>query len=141
MPTIRFMWVDQRGGVQGYEGEVAQGVLNDGRMTPRSPDFPGPAGEFVQLSDDHSFAIEPDDPAPVFLHEGLRASMETWMYPIQSPEEEVRAVTKVRDAVIQLAESRWAQGGVLKTFDTVTRTERVGAGVAVVGRCVVIEPA
>jgi hypothetical protein len=85
--------------------------------------------------------MTPEDPVPTFLHESYEAILEKWVNSLPDAAAEVAIVARVRDAVIQLVETRlWADPEALSVSPTVTTTEPTRQGMAVVGRCVVLRP-
>ena len=142
MPTVRFMWVESGDDVRGYQADIPQRFLDQGTVEPSPASFPGPPGPFHLLPEELSLTIDREDPAPVFLHESYRANIEKWLQPIRSLSEEAGAAGRARDAVIELVNSRLATNPkTLTVSKTVTSTEQVSGGLAVVGRAVVISPA
>ncbi|CCH87987.1 protein of unknown function [Modestobacter italicus] len=141
--TVRFMWVEGSREIRGYQGDVDSAVLQQGWIEPNAAsEFPGPSGKFRLMPPEHWETIDKEDPAPIFLHESYVSRIEKWIQPISNRVEEVRAIAKVRDAVIALVDSRVeADPRVIPVSSTVTTKERSQHRTAVVGRAVVISPA
>jgi hypothetical protein len=112
VPTIRLLWVEPPNAMQGWEGEVDQSVMDAGEIEPNAAShFPGPTGAFRLLSEEHwrtMAAGHGQSPAPVFLHESWAADLEKWVNPLPSAAQEAAVVGKVRDAVMELVDSRLA---------------------------------
>ena len=143
MGRIRLLWVDPPNGVQGVDAEVEERVLDEDTIQ-LGPDcdFPGPSGSYRRLPDEIELTMEPHDPAPTFLHESYRAALEQWMSSLPDAVDEIAVVSRVRDAVIRLAQTRLdADPRAVSASMTVTTTEPTGQGIAVVGRCVILVPA
>ncbi len=136
------MWVDPPNVLKGYAGDVDKEVLDRGEIAPNAASkFPGPTGMFRLMPEEHWRWIDPEDPAPIFLHETWISRIEKWVQPISGPGEDVRAVSAVRDAVMQMVDSRLiSEPRTLTLTPTHTSTERVGKGFAVVGRCILLSP-
>jgi len=129
--------------MQGLEAEVDDDLLDRGSIEPGGAgDFPGPSGSFVLLPEEVWRTIEPDDPAPIFLHESYQALLERWVNSLPDAAVEVAIVARVRDAVMQLVETRLtADPEAFSASPTVTTTEPTQRGMAVIGRSVVLRPA
>lgn len=113
-------------------------------MIDRVPDdgAPRPAGRYRLLPEEIWRTVAPDQPAPVFLHEGYEAMLERWVNSLPDAAVEVAIVARVRDAVMQLVETRLAADpGAFSASPTITTTEPTPQGMAVVGRSVVLRPA
>jgi len=140
--AIRLLWVEPPGVLKGVEAEAADSVLDRGAIEPEGGAFPGPAGRYGLLDEEIWRTIEPQDPVPAFLHESFEALLEKWMNSLPDAAAEVTIVARVRDAVMQLVESRLADDPqAISVSPTVTTTEPTTQGMAVVGRCVVLRPA
>jgi hypothetical protein len=113
VPTIRLLWVEPPSAMQGWEGEVEQSVMDAGEIEPNAAsNFPGPAGAFRLLPEEHWRTLAAghgQSPAPVFLHESYDAALEKWVNPLPDAAEKAAVVAKVRDAVVELVESRLAE--------------------------------
>jgi hypothetical protein len=139
--TVRLLWVESPNSMKGWEVDVDPSFLDEGRIEPDPGSFPGPPGIFHRLPDEHCWTLEPQDPAPTFLHESYQVHLERWMNSVPDAAEEVAIVAKVRDAVIQLVDSRLAaEPDAFSAGPTVTSTEPTSQGIAVVGRCVILRP-
>lgn len=141
MPSVRLLWIEPPMSMKGWEVEVDQRFLDEGTIEPAPGSFPGPAGTFRLLSAEACFTLEPHDPAPTFLHESYESRLETWMNSLPDAAEEVAIIARVRDAVGQLAESTIAGDPKAFSTKTVTTTEPTNNGIAVVGRCLILQPA
>jgi hypothetical protein len=140
---VRLFWVDPSSELQGVEAEVPEDVLERGVIEPRGTDgFPGPSGVYRLLLEEVWRTMVPHDPAPIFLHESYEAHLERWVNSLPDAAAEVAIVARVRDAVMQLVETRLAADPrAFSASPTVTTTEPTHAGMAVVGRSVVLRPA
>ena len=143
MRNIRLLWVDPPRGVHAVEAEADHGIVDRGTIQPKAAaGFPGPAGSYELLPEECWRTMAPEDPAPVFLHEAYEALLEKWVNSLPDAAAEVSIVARVRDAVIQLVETRLAADPeVISVSPTVTTTEPTPQGMAVVGRCVLLRPA
>jgi hypothetical protein len=143
MPIVRLLWVEPPQVLHGLEAEVDDSALDRGAMvTSAASGFPGPSGRYQLLPDEFSRTMGPDDPRPTFLHESYEAGLERWVNSLPDAAAEVAIVARVRDAVIQLVETRLAADPqALSASPTVTTTEPTNQGMAVVGRCVILRPA
>jgi hypothetical protein len=143
MRTVRLLWVKPPRAVSELEAEVADSVLDRGTLeAPADSDFPGPAGRYGLLPEEFWRTMNPDGPVPVFLHESYEAGLERWVNSLPDAAAEVTIVARVRDAVMQLVETRLAADPeALSASPTVTTTEPTPQGMAVVGRCVILRPA
>lgn len=142
MGRIRLLWVDPPHAVQGVDADVEE-LLLDKDSIELGPhcSFPGPSGSYQRLPEEIEQTMEPHDPAPTFLHESYRAALEKWMSSLPDAVDEIAVVARVRDAVIQLVQTRLdADPRAVSASMTVTTTEPTGRGIAVVGRCVVLVP-
>jgi hypothetical protein len=141
--TIRLLWVEPPHAVQAIEAEADQSVVDRGAIQPSAAaGFPGPAGSYGLLPEEYWRTMEPSDPAPVFLHESYEALLEKWVNSLPDAAAEVNIVARVRDAVMQLVETRLAADPeAVSVSPTVTTTEPTPEGMAVVGRCVLLRPA
>jgi hypothetical protein len=137
----RLIWID-RSRLVGVATEVDDGVLARGAIEPDpASGFPGPAGRYHLLGEEFWRTMEPEDPAPTFLHESYEALLEKWVNSLPDAAAEVTIVARVRDAVMQLVESRLAADPrAISASPTVTTTEPTRQGMAVVGRSVVLRP-
>jgi hypothetical protein len=142
VPTIRLMWVDSEGALQGYEGDVDQSVMDAGEFEPNAAsNFPGPSGTFHAVPREYWAAMNMEDPAPTFLHESYSAHVQKWIEFVPHPAQEAAIVGKVRDAVMELVDSRIAANPkTLTVSPTVTATKEVNGTRAIVGRAIVIQP-
>jgi hypothetical protein len=140
---IRLIWVEHAGVLSGVEAEVDDAVLDDGTITAGAGGgFPGPPGRYRLLAEEFWRTMEPDDPAPAFLHESYEALLEKWVNSLLDAAAEVAIVARVRDAVMQLVETRLAADPqAISASPTVTTTEPTSQGMAVVGRAVILRPA
>lgn len=94
------------------------------------------------MPEEHWRTVGIGDPAPIFLHESYRSTIEKWAASLPDAAAEVTIVGMVRNAVMQLVDSRLAADSrALPVSSTVTSTEPTPQGAAIVGRCVVVEPA
>ncbi|WP_448624919.1 hypothetical protein [Geodermatophilus sp. URMC 64] len=143
MGTIRLLWVEPPRGVRAIEAEADRSLLDRRAIEPRAAaGFPGPTGSYGLLPEECWRTMEPQDPAPVFLHESYEAVLEKWVNSLPDAAAEVSIVARVRDAVMQLVETRLAADpAAISVSPTVTTTEPTPQGMAVVGRCVVLRPA
>ena len=143
MRRIRLLWVEPPDAVQGLDAETEERFLEqDSIELGADCAFPGPSGSYRLVPEEVWRTMEPQDPAPIFLHESYRAVLEQWMSSLPDAVDEVAVVARVRDAVIQLAESRMAADPrAVSASMTVTTTEPTGQGIAVIGRCVLLVPA
>jgi hypothetical protein len=142
MRTVRLVWVEPSRGVCGLKAGVDDGVMERGALEPTADgDFPGPPGRYGLLPEEIWRTLYPDDPAPVFLHESYEAGLERWVNSLPDAAVEVTIVARVRDAVMQLVETRLAADPqAVSASPTVTTTEPTKQGMAVIGRCVVLRP-
>jgi hypothetical protein len=140
--AVRLFWVDPPHDLQGVEAEASEDVLEHGAIEPPAAGgFPGPAGSYRLLTEEVWRTIVPHDPAPIFLHESYEAHLEKWVNSLPDAAAEVTIVTRVRDAVMQLVETRLAADPqAFSASPTVTTTEPTHQGMAVVGRSVVLRP-
>ncbi len=142
MPTVRFKWVESGDDVRGYQGDIPQRFLDQGRVEPDPAGLPGPAGTFRLIPEELWRTLDVGDSALVFLHESYRASIEKWVESVPQPSQEAAVIGKVRDAVGQLAESRIAaHPGSLIVGDVVTSPEQFRGAHSIIGRAIVISPA
>ena len=143
MRRIRLLWVEAPGAVQGVDAETEERSLDqDSIELGADCAFPGPSGSYKLLPEEIWRTMDPHDPAPTFLHESYRAVLEKWMNSLPDAVDEVAIVARVRDAVIQLVETRLAADPrAVSASMTVTTTEPTGQGIAVIGRCVLLVPA
>jgi len=129
--------------LQGVEARSDDGVTDRVAIEPTGESsFPGPAGSYRLLDEEVWRTIAPEHPMPTFLHESYEVLLEKWVNSLPDAAAEVAIVARVRDAVIQLVETRLtADPEALSASPTVTTTEPTPQGMAVVGRCVVLRPA
>jgi hypothetical protein len=141
--TVRLVWVEPPHAVHGLGAEVDDSVLERGTLElSGDSEFPGPAGRYGLLPEELWRTMDPDDPAPIFLHESYEAGLERWVNSLPDAAVEVAIVARVRDAVMQLVETRLAADPeALSVSPTVTTTEPTKQGMAVIGRCVILRPA
>src|SRR3954453_10166058 len=140
---IRLLWVQPPRTMHGLEAEVSDDVLDRPSLDPAAAgDFPGPSGSFLRLPEEVWRTIEPDDPVPIFLHESYEAHLERWVNSLPDAAAEGAIVARVRDAVMQLVETRLAgDPEAVSASPTVTTTEPTPRGMAIIGRSVVLRPA
>jgi hypothetical protein len=140
--TVRLFWVESSSDLQGVEAEIGEDVLEHGAIEPRvAGGFPGPSGSYRLLTEEVWRTMVPHDPAPIFLHEAYEAHLEKWVNSLPDAAAEVTIVARVRDAVMQLVETRLAADPrAFSASPTVTTTEPTSGGMAVVGRSVVLRP-
>jgi hypothetical protein len=143
MRKVRLLWVEPPHTLLGLTVEADQSILDRGTIEPTSPSgFPGPPGTYRLLLEELWRTMEPDDPLPAFLHASYEAGLERWMSSLPDAVDEVMIVARVRDAVMNLVETRLAADPrALSASPTVTTTEPTNQGIAVIGRCVVLRPA
>ena len=142
MHTVRLLWVEPPDALQGWEAEVSDQLVERGSIE-LTPEFglPGPTGAYRLLPEELWRTMHPHDPVPTFLHESYEGLLEKWVNSLPDAANEVAIVGRVRDAVIQLVESRLAADPLsVPASMTVTTTEPTPQGMAVVGRCVVLRP-
>jgi hypothetical protein len=142
MGTVRLVWVEPPDALQGWEAEVSDQLLERGSIE-LSPELglAGPSGTYRLLPEELWRTMHPHDPVPTFLHESYEGCLEKWVNSLPDAASEVAVVGRVRDAVIQLVESRLAADPqAVPASVTVTTTEPTPQGMAVVGRCVVLRP-
>jgi hypothetical protein len=141
--AVWLLWVDQRCDLQGVEAEVTEVAVELGVIESRAAGgFPGPAGGYRLLAEELGRTMVPQHPLPVFLHESYEAQLEKWVNSLPDAAAEVAIVARVRDAVMRLVETRLAADPqAFSASPTVTTTEPTQAGMAVVGRSVVLRPA
>jgi hypothetical protein len=142
MRAIRLLWVEPPDALQGYEADVDEDVFDRGRIERSADDgFAGPCGTYRLLTEECWRTIVPTDPVPIFLHESYEAELEQWVNSLPDAAAEVTIVARVRDAVMQLVETRLAADPLaFSASPTVTTTEPTPRGMAVVGRGVVLRP-
>jgi hypothetical protein len=140
--TVRLVWVEASRALAGVVAEVDDGVVAAGVVEPSTTSgFPGPSGRYRLLLEEFWRTMEPDDPAPIFLHEAYEAGLEKWTNSLPDAAAEVAVVARVRDAVMQLVETRLAADPqAVSVSPTVTTTEPSSRGMVVVGRSVVLHP-
>jgi hypothetical protein len=140
--TVRLVWVEPNEALTGVEAEVDDGVMTEGAIEPSAATgFPGPSGRYALLPEELWRTMHPDDPEPIFLHESYEAGLERWANFLPDAAAEVAIVAKVRDAVMQLVETRLAADPqAFSASPTVTTTEPSRHGMTVVGRSVVLRP-
>jgi hypothetical protein len=143
MRIVRLLWVEPPRVLQGVEAEVDDSAVDRGAMVMSAASgFPGPSGSYRLLPEEVWRTMGPDDPRPIFLHESYEAGLERWVNFLPDAAAEVAIVARVRDAVIQLVETRLAADPqALSASPTVTTTEPTRTGMAVVGRSVLLRPA
>ncbi|MGY1740191.1 MULTISPECIES: hypothetical protein [unclassified Blastococcus] len=142
MLTVRLVWVEPPQDLAGVVAEVPESVVAQRAIEP-SPGtgFPGPPGRYGLLHEELWRTMDPEDPAPVFLHEAYEAGLERWVNVLPDASAEVAVVARVRDAVMQLVETRLAADPeAFSASPTVTTTEPSSRGMVVVGRSVVLHP-
>ncbi|WP_344689526.1 hypothetical protein [Blastococcus jejuensis] len=145
MPRIQLLWVNPPRSMQGWDADTHQGILDQGWIAPSPADrFPGPPGRYNLIPEEHwrTVTVGHGDPqVPIFLHESWESRGEKWVQSIPDAADEVAMIAKVRDAVMKLVDSRLAANpAAFPAGPTVTSTEPTPAGIAVIGRCVVLEP-
>lgn len=144
MRTIRVLWVGPDHALRGHVAEAPDRILESGTFEPGMADggFCGPAGRYDLLPEEVWRTMAPDDPAPTFLHESYEALLEKWVNSLSDAAAEVAIVARVRDAVMQLVETRLAADDeAFSVSPTVTTTEPSHGGMVVVGRSVLLRPA
>ncbi len=143
MRTVRLLWVEPPHDLHGVEAEADENLLDRGVFEPGDErGFPGPSGSYGLLHQELWRTMVPHDPAPIFLHESYEALLEKWVNSLPDAAAEVAIVARVRDAVMQLVETRLAADPqAFSASPTVTTTEPTNQGMAVVGRSVVLRPA
>ncbi|HET6393592.1 MAG TPA: hypothetical protein VFG13_12290 [Blastococcus sp.] len=142
MLTVRLVWVEPPQDLAGVVAEVDDALAAGSAIEPGAgTGFPGPSGRYGLLPPELWRTMEPDDPAPVFLHEAYEAGLEKWVNALPDAAAEVAIVARVRDAVMQLVETRLAADpGAFSASPTVTTTEPSSRGMVVVGRSVILRP-
>ena len=142
MQVVRLVWVESTRTLAGVVAEVDDSVVEEGVIDPGgAAGFPGPPGRYVLVPAEVWRTMDPDDPAPVLLHESYEAGLERWANALPDAAVEVAIVARVRDAVMQLVETRLAADEeALSASPTVTTTEPSRQGMTVVGRSVVLRP-
>jgi hypothetical protein len=140
--TVRLVWVEPPQGLAAVVAEVDDALALGGAIEPSAETgFPGPSGRYGRLSQELWRTMDPDDPAPVFLHESYEAGLERWVNALPDAADEVVIVARVRDAVMQLVETRLAADPqAFSASPTVTTTEPSSRGMVVVGRSVILRP-
>jgi hypothetical protein len=143
METIRLLWVVPPERLVGLTAAADESVLGRGVVESSSvPGFPGPPGRHRLVPDEVWRTLIPEDPAPVLLHEAYEVLLEKWVNSLPDAAAEVAIVVRVRDAVVQLVETRLAaEPQAFSVSPTVTTTEPTPQGMAVVGRSVLLRPA
>ena len=142
MLTVRLVWVEPPHDLAGVVAEVDEAVAAGETIEPSAETgFPGPSGQYLPLSEELWRTMDPDDPTPVFLHESYEAGLERWVNVLPDAAAEVAIVARVRDAVMQLVETRLAADPeAFSASPTVTTTEPSPRGMVVVGRSVILRP-
>lgn len=144
MVTVRLLWVDPPMAMQGWEVEVDRSLLETGRIEPQPDSFPGPAGSYLLLPEEQwrTLAVQQgESPAPTFVHESYSARLEKWVQSVPDAVDEIAIIARVRDAVTELAETRVAADpAAFSVGPTVTSTEPTPQGIAIVGRCLILQP-
>jgi len=141
--AVWLLWVGPPSDLQGVEAEVSEVAVELGAIESRAAGgFPGPSGGYRLLPEELGRTMVPQHPLPVFLHESYEAQLEKWVNSLPDAAAEVAIVARVRDAVMQLVETRLARDSqAFSASPTVTTTEPTDQGMAVVGRSVVLRPA
>jgi hypothetical protein len=139
MRMVRLAWVEGFDELKGVEGEIDEGaivggneIVSDGRSTP------GPAGVYRALTQQVCETLDPEEPAPTFLHESHVAGIVQWSEPLQHKREEAAAAERVRKAVFDLVEERIKQPGTFSASPIRTIGDKGRGGLQVTGRCVLI---
>ena len=142
MSVVRVTWVEPPDELVSVVAEVVGAVMAGGVFQPVAGlGFPGPPGTYRLLPEELWRTMDPDDPAPVLLHESYEAGLERWTGILPDAAAEVATVARVRDAVMHLVETRLAADPeAFSASPTVTTTEPSVRGMVVVGRSVVIGP-
>jgi len=140
--TVRLVWVEEPRGLAVVVAEVDDAVMVGSAIEPSAGSgFPGPPGRYGLLSQELWRTMDPSDPAPIFLHESYEADLERWVNALPDAAAEVTIVARVRDAVMQLVETRLAADPrAFSASPTVTTTEPSSRGMVVVGRSVILRP-
>jgi hypothetical protein len=142
VPTIRLLWITPPMTKNGWEAETHQSIVDAGKIHVRSGEFPGPEGTYHLLPADQSVTIEPHDLTPTFLHESYEGRLEMWMQSLTDAADEIVIIARVRDAVSQLADIRLVGNpNAFPAGPAFTTTEPTAQGMAVVGRCLILQPA
>jgi hypothetical protein len=142
MRTFRLLWIEPPHALRGVTAAGDDDVTRRSAIEPTAAGFPGPAGTYRLVIEEAWRTMEPEDPMPVYLHESYDVLLEKWVNSLPDAADEVAIVARVRDAVMQLVESRLAADpDALSASPTVTTTEPTRQGMAVVGRCIVLRPA
>jgi hypothetical protein len=142
VPTVRLVWVEEPRDLAVVVAEVDDAVMVGSAIEPSAETgFPGPSGRYGLLSEELWRTMDPSDPAPIFLHESYEAGLERWVNALPDAAAEVAIVARVRDAVMQLVETRLAADPrAFSASPTVTTTEPSSRGMVVVGRSVILRP-
>ena len=142
MLTVRLVWVEEPRGLAVVVAEVDDAVMVGSAIEPSAGSgFPGPPGRYGLLSQELWRTMDPSDPAPIFLHESYEADLERWVNALPDAAAEVTIVARVRDAVMQLVETRLAADPrAFSASPTVTTTEPSSRGMVIVGRSVILRP-
>ena len=142
MLTVRLVWVEPPQDLAGVVAQVDDALAEGSTIEPSAETgFPGPSGRYELLPQELWRTMDPDDPRPVFLHEGYEAGLERWVNALPDAAAEVAIVARVRDAVMHLVETRLAADPeAFSASPTVTTTEPSSRGMVVVGRSVVLRP-
>jgi hypothetical protein len=140
--TVRLVWLEPPRDLASVVAEVDDAVAAGETIEPSAATgFPGPPGRYRLLSQELWRTMDPDDPTPVFLHESYEAGLERWVNALPDAAAEVAIVARVRDAVMQLVETRLAADPrAFSASPTVTTTEPSSRGMVVVGRSVILRP-
>jgi hypothetical protein len=141
MTTVRVTWVEPFEQLRVIEGDVADDAVRQGELVMDANASPGPPGVYRLLSEEERFALDAQNPLPVFLHDANAAHLITWLEPLPHAGNEAAVAEHVRKAVFELVEARVADDGVFSASPIVTSTETVRGSSHVIGRCVVILPA
>jgi hypothetical protein len=143
MRRFRLLWIEPPHVLHGVMAEGEDDVADRSAIEPTaSGAFPGPSGRYLPVAEEVWRTMAPEDPMPIFLHESYEVLLEKWVNSLPDAAAEVTIVARVRDAVMQLVESRLAADpSALSASPTVTTTEPTSQGMAVVGRCVILRPA
>lgn len=99
-----------------------------------------PTGRYLLLREELGAVVQPNEPAPVFLHDTFKAYEKSWTQPLSDPREEPQAVEYVKQQVQNAVEHEITRGSI-PIGPTFTRSIETPSGFAVHGICVLVRRA
>ena len=136
----RFVWPIPEPEINNCQGNVSDSELKEGKFT-AAGDFPGLGGDYYLMTDEMSFAFDPEDHIDTFVHETWTVDIEKWLTVVDDKNPEPVAIDKTRDSLTNVVEARVKNNpGSFQFSAVVTSTDHTPRQTNIVGRCLVARP-